>query len=354
MISLATTQFHRGLTVVRRIYFARMIVLSLGFICGGAVLYQLHVALHVWVLAVIHCVLWPHIAYQIESRAQQPNRIAMYTLLLDNIFVGAWVPVFQFNLLPSVTIMAMTAMSNVGIGGLRLLLRGTAAQAVGIGIGVLLAGFHWQPVSTHFNVLASLPIIVLYPIAIGALTYQLSMRLSLQRDRLEHVSKHDGLSGLLNRMHWESLVAEEFSRGQRQRTSAAIILADIDYFKAVNDSGGHAAGDEVIRQFADLLRANVREIDRAARYGGEEFAILLPDTTLAEAIDAAERLRTILENHPLGDVRVTASYGVAVLTEEFADFSAWVQCADAALYRAKAAGRNRVIAYDSIVRTHNT
>jgi diguanylate cyclase (GGDEF)-like protein len=169
--------------------------------------------------------------------------------------------------------------------------------------------------------------------------------LSQQRDKLDFLSKHDGLSGLFNRMHWESLVADEFARGQRQRTPAAIILIDIDYFKSINDRGGHAAGDEVIRRFADLVRDNVREIDRAARYGGEEFGVLLPSTTLPEAIDAAERLRAILEYRPLAGMRVTASFGVAELRADFIDFHKWVECADAALYRAKAAGRNRVVAY---------
>ncbi len=337
-----------GITLIRRIYLARLIVVVLGFASVGSVLYELQAPLQFWCLAVFQSFIWPHIAYQLEIRSPKPARAAMHTLLVDNVLVGFWIPVLHFNLLPCAAIASMTSMSNVGVGGPRLLWRGAAAHGAGASIAILLVGFHWQPLSSLLNVIATVPLIVLYPIAIGSLTYQLAKRLSQERDKLDHLSKHDGLSGLLNRTYWESLVAEEFARGQRQHTPAAIILADIDFFKAINDCGGHAAGDAVIRQFADLLRANVREIDRAARYGGEEFAVLLPNTALPAAIDAAERLRSVLERDLLGGVRVTASFGVAELHVEFRDHSTWVRCADAALYRAKAEGRNRVNAYSVV------
>jgi diguanylate cyclase len=345
MASVTTAPPRRGITLIRRIYIARIIVLVFGFISVASVLYQFHTPLPYWCLAAFQSFIWPHIAYQFEVRAAKPGRAAKRTLLFDNLLVGFWMPVIHFNLLPCATVAAMTSMSNAGLGGPQMLWRGAAAHAIGAALGILLVGFHWEPMSSLLNVLATIPLIVFYPVAVGALTYQLAMRLSQQRDKLDFLSKHDGLSGLFNRMHWESLVADEFARGQRQRTPAAIILIDIDYFKSINDRGGHAAGDEVIRRFADLVRDNVREIDRAARYGGEEFGVLLPSTTLPEAIDAAERLRAILEYRPLAGMRVTASFGVAELRADFIDFHKWVECADAALYRAKAAGRNRVVAY---------
>lgn len=345
MSSVSAAQPRRGLALIRRIYLARVIVLMLGFASVGSVLYELHVVGPVWGLLLFHCLLWPHIAYQLELRSSQRRRTSTFTLLIDNVLVGFWMPMMHFNLVPCAAVASMNSMSNVGIGGLKLLWRGALAHALGAVVGIWLIGFHWEPTSSLNNIMATIPLIVFYPIAIGGLTYQLSRRLSQQRDKLDHLSKHDGLSGLLNRMHWESLVAEEFARGQRQRTPAAIILADIDYFKSINDRGGHAAGDEVIRKFADLMRANVREIDRAARYGGEEFAVLMPTTTLSEAIDAAERLRAILAYNPLGDMRVTASFGVAELSAEFVNHNGWIEGVDAALYRAKAAGRNCVVAY---------
>lgn len=346
MSSVNAAQPRRGLTLIRRIYLARIIVLALGFITVGSVLYELHTPPQWWCLSLFQCFIWPHIAYRIEARSQHRRRTAMYTLMVDNVLVGLWMPVMHFNILPCAAVAAMTSMSNAGIGGAKLLWRGAMAHAIGAAIGISLVGMHWEPASSLLNIFATVPLITFYPVAIGVLTYQLSKRLSQQRDKLDHLSKHDGLSGLLNRMHWESLVAEEFARGLRQRTPAAIILADIDYFKSINDRGGHAAGDDVIRKFADLMRANVREIDRAARYGGEEFAVLMPNTTLSEAIDAAERLRAILAYQPLGGMRVTASFGVAELSAEFTDHNRWIECVDTALYRAKAAGRNCVTPYE--------
>lgn len=347
MVLTTAAQPRRGLTLIRRIYLARAIVLALGFISVGSVLFELKASPVFWWVAVFQCFIWPHIAFRIEARALNRRRMAFVTLLVDNLMVGVWMPFTYFNLLPCTAIASMTSMSNAGIGGFRLLQRGALMHAVGTAIGIAIVGFHWQPHSSLLVIWATVPLIVLYPAAIGMLTYQLAKRLSQQRDELDHLSKHDGLSGLLNRMHWERLVAEEFARGLRQRTPAAIILADIDYFKSINDRGGHAAGDEVIRKFADLMRANVREIDRAARYGGEEFAVLMPSTTLAEAVDAAERLRAILAYQPLGGMRVTASFGVAELSSDFGDHNRWIECVDTALYRAKAAGRNCVVAYTS-------
>jgi diguanylate cyclase len=245
-----------------------------------------------------------------------------------------------------VVIIAMMAMSSVGIGDIKLLLRGAMAQLLGIGAGILIFGWHWAPLSTQFNVIATLPIIVFYPLAIGAVTFRLATRLSQQKKAIEDLSHHDGLSGLLNRVYWEEQVQREFIRGQRLHVPASIVMIDIDHFKQVNDRDGHAAGDGAIRRFAELLRINLRTIDRAGRYGGEEFSILLPDTPLPQAIEAAERLRLMLHRYPLSEQGViTASFGVAELQESFADHGVWLQCADAALYAAKRQGRDCVIAH---------
>lgn len=340
------TQSRRGLSVVRRIHIARTIVLGLGFIGVGTVFRQLGTPWPVWCALLLHGFIWPHLAHALALRAPKPFKMEMRTLLFDGLMVGLWVPLMHFNTLPSAVIIAMTAMSHIGIGGARLLVRGTLAQLLGIAIGTLLYGFHFEPVSTQLNVLSCLPIIMLYPVAIGALTYHLALRLTQQRNALDQLSKRDGLSGLFNRMHWETLVQTEFARCRRHGSMAAIVMLDIDLFKAVNDLGGHAAGDEVIRRLAAQLRANLREIDSAARYGGEEFALLLPDTSLVRAMEVAERLRNLLHQQPLSAMAtVTASFGVAELHGEFADHTIWLQCADAALYRAKRQGRDQVAAY---------
>jgi len=143
-------------------------------------------------------------------------------------------------------------------------------------------------------------------------------------------------------------VCDEFNRGQRLHTPAALIMIDIDHFKLINDRDGHAAGDQVIRRFAELLQINLREIDRAGRYGGEEFSVLLPDTVLPLAVEVAERLRAMLHKQPLSDHGVvTASFGVAALQDDFSDHGVWLRSADAALYAAKRQGRDCVVAHMS-------
>ncbi|MDR7085779.1 diguanylate cyclase (GGDEF)-like protein [Aeromicrobium panaciterrae] len=148
---------------------------------------------------------------------------------------------------------------------------------------------------------------------------------------------HDGLTGLLNRSEFLRLAAAEL-----HETSAALILADLDHFKAVNDTYGHPAGDRALRAFADACSGTVRTSDLVGRYGGEEFIVLLPNTHLdrAEAITAqiSEQLRLAEAGFPMP----TASYGITIARPGI-DLETSIATADAALYLAKQQGRNRAV-----------
>jgi diguanylate cyclase (GGDEF)-like protein len=161
----------------------------------------------------------------------------------------------------------------------------------------------------------------------------------------------DGLTELANRREFEESLANEISRAERFGGSLALILADLDNFKQVNDRFGHQAGDEVLKAFADILRETVRDIDVAARYGGEEFAVLLPQTDVDGAERLAERLRGAVETSPLAEAQgrpvvVTSSFGVAAFPEAGTPASLF-GAADEALYRAKRAGKNCVVCADT-------
>jgi diguanylate cyclase (GGDEF)-like protein len=164
---------------------------------------------------------------------------------------------------------------------------------------------------------------------------------------VERQAVTDGLTELANRRQFEQALAGEISRAERFGGTLALILADLDNFKQVNDRYGHQAGDEVLRRFADVLRETVRDVDLPARYGGEEFAVLLPQTDIEGAERLAERLRQAVAERPMTTrpgslVAVTASFGVASFPEA-ATPAALFAAADEALYRAKAAGKNRVV-----------
>jgi diguanylate cyclase (GGDEF)-like protein len=164
---------------------------------------------------------------------------------------------------------------------------------------------------------------------------------------VERQASTDGLTELPNRRHFEESLEGEISRAERFGGGLALVLADLDDFKQVNDRYGHQAGDEVLRAFADVLRETVREIDLPARYGGEEFAVLLPQTDPRGAEQLAERLRTSLAARrlttgPEGIVAVTASFGVASFPEAPTS-AALFAAADEALYRAKRRGKNCVV-----------
>jgi two-component system cell cycle response regulator len=161
----------------------------------------------------------------------------------------------------------------------------------------------------------------------------------------------DGLTGLHNRRYLDSHLQKLFDRAVARNRPLSLMIADIDRFKVINDTYGHAGGDDVLQQFAQRLRKNVRGIDLACRYGGEEFVVIMPDTNPALARSVAERIRDEIESEPFlvsGGARainVTASAGVATLGKGITNVSDLLKEADKALYEAKATGRNRVVAH---------
>lgn len=183
-------------------------------------------------------------------------------------------------------------------------------------------------------------------LAIGELHASLVQNESA-RLALETLANRDGLTGLMNRRYFLPQAETELQRAQRYRRPVCVAMADLDFFKKLNDSYGHAAGDAVLRAFSTLVQETLRQSDLICRYGGEEFAFVFPESTLAEATRLAERLRERCADYDirLPDqqlIRVTVSIGVAEAGE--GDIDAALHQADEALYKAKDLGRNRVVA----------
>lgn len=169
--------------------------------------------------------------------------------------------------------------------------------------------------------------------------------IKLAEEAIRILANTDALTGLANRRHFLEIAEEEFARAQRYNTPLAVLMADLDFFKAINDRYGHAGGDTVLRHFAITLSSLLRDSDSAGRVGGEEFAVLLPHTALDGAQAFAERLMECIATTPPDIDGTLAPYTLSIGISEFGpcskDFSALLRCADDALYRAKHNGRNR-------------
>ncbi len=166
--------------------------------------------------------------------------------------------------------------------------------------------------------------------------------------RLELLSITDGLTKLHNHRYFQDELARAFEESQRYQRPLSLAMIDIDFFKKVNDTYGHAVGDDVLKRSAALYRSSVRSTDLVARYGGEEFAVMMPETTLQDGMAFAEKIRQLIEAAPMdtqaGPLQATVSIGVAsVPLSRIHSAKELIIAADKALYRAKRGGRNRVL-----------
>ncbi len=173
-------------------------------------------------------------------------------------------------------------------------------------------------------------------------------------EQVKALSYTDGMTGLHNYRFFTLRLREELARSRRNETNLSLLILDVDYFKNYNDTLGHPAGDEVLRQISAILRHTVRDNDIVARYGGEEFAVILPATDRGGALALAERIRASVENHhfPQQEIQphgtLTISIGIATYPGDAVVFEDLINTADRAMYFAKKKGRNQVILFDEL------
>jgi two-component system cell cycle response regulator len=165
--------------------------------------------------------------------------------------------------------------------------------------------------------------------------------------RLELLSITDGLTKLYNHRHFQDEIARAYEESHRYERPLSLAIIDIDFFKKVNDTHGHAVGDEVLKGLGRIFHESIRSADLVARYGGEEFAVMMPETDLDDAVVFAEKIRDMVERTPMptqaGDVYATVSVGVATVPHsKLRSARELIVAADKALYRAKRNGRNQV------------
>lgn len=222
-------------------------------------------------------------------------------------------------------------------------------QALGAALGLIGATYACVLVviGTPLDLMLTRWVVVVSAVCGTAITIS-ALRRSVDRlvARLRETSRTDQLTGILNRRGFEEAFAAELARVRRTAAPLAIAVGDIDHFKSINDRFGHGAGDAALAAVAGRLRECCRTTDVLARIGGEEFALVMPQTTLAEALPLAERLRrAVAEVRDPGGAALTISFGIAeCAAPEDADPERLLRAADRALYAAKDAGRDRVLA----------
>ncbi len=179
---------------------------------------------------------------------------------------------------------------------------------------------------------------------------KLAVSFNSMADKLEEIATRDGLTNLLNKKAILQILDSELARATRNDSTLGLMMLDLDYFKRINDTYGHQAGDAVLVTATELIDKYVRGIDYVGRYGGEEIVIVLPDTSETESVEIAERIRRSLASTPLAVsdkkfVNVTVSIGIAMFPTDGVNESTLLSNADQAMYHAKGAGRNRVVRY---------
>lgn len=217
------------------------------------------------------------------------------------------------------------------------------ARALGVGAGFAALLMIAVTLGVDAGAVVDEPDLLLTPLA---LLFGIScLSLALMRSDVHHRSAAviDPLTGMLNRAALATRTSELAQQAEIVQRPVGLVVGDLDHFKSVNDTHGHATGDAVLQEVAYRLRKRLRAFDLAYRLGGEEFLVVIPGASTLQAADIADELRTAIEGAPIVGLTITMSFGVAASEPGTFDFETVFASADAALYAAKAQGRNRVV-----------
>ncbi len=333
----------------RRIHRLRTLGMGLAALPTGMVLLENQAGPGAWAFLLFTTVVWPQLALWLALRHPEPFRGEIRNLLVDSILAGMWVPLMAFNLLPSVLLVTLTTVDKISTGIDRLWywsLPLMAAGAVAVGAAT---GFEMQPMTSMAVMVACLPMLMIHSIAVSQASYHLVRKVKRQNRQLDELSRRDTLTALDSRRYWQEQAALLLDQCAATGEPATLLMIDIDHFKAINDRHGHAAGDDVLRATAEVIRHSIRQQDAAGRLGGDEFAVLLRGTDVAAAGIVAQRIREgvqALNVQSAPGLQPTVSLGLAKATAT--GLRTWLEAADRALCQAKSRGRNQMAVDDGL------
>lgn len=350
----------------------------MGFVILGSHLLDRHASPLLWTLLALQFLVYPHLIHPYAVRSANPSRAGLHNFLLDALLLGLWSAGLGYPLWISFTLFACNIVSVMLYHGVRGTLLAVALFILPGLAWLLLAGKTPDPHTSGLTTALSIIGLSVFLLMVTRMTFQRALKLRDTREALRHSEQalqaaheelqgrfdeiqalqtrlseqanRDPLTGLYNRRYLDTTLERELARCQREGQPLTLMLIDLDHFKRINDTWGHQAGDEVLRQLADMLESHARLADVACRYGGEEFLLLLPNMPLEIAVARAEQWRIAFANATVafGEFRMqaTLSIGIATYPGHGTTAQLLIHNADRALYRAKAEGRNRVVVYD--------
>ncbi|EON13273.1 sensor domain-containing diguanylate cyclase [Pandoraea sp. SD6-2] len=303
-----------------------------------------HLAYGVWAL---NAFLWPAFAHALAMSAVDPVVAERRNLLCDSAFGGGWVVAMHFSGVPSAVLISVLLMHNASAGGYRLLRDGILSMMAGGVLAGIFLGFVFRTEIEFPELLASLPLLLIYPTLVGLASFRLAKRLSKSERALRRISDQDDLTSLLNRRSWMRALTNCYADKRTGRSgTASIALIDIDGFKEINDLHGHLQGDSLIRILSDVLSRELGRHDVIGRYGGDEFCVLFDGQAAEKARKKLERVCAVFAGATRGldtSGSVTLSVGVANFDGDLVSPTAWLALADGALYSAKRSGKDCVV-----------
>lgn len=317
---------------------------------------------------------YPHAAYMTAKYANNPLTIEIRTMVLDALSFGVWAAVLEFPLWITFSLWICAVMGLSAFRGLQGAWLASAAMLAGSLLVVGWNGAHFSPQTDVLVTLICMASLALYlflfsldanrrAVVLRAIRHKLMQSETALQQQLHEVQSLqslltqqvncDPLTGLYNRRYLTETMGRELARCMREEQPLSVLMIDIDHFKLVNDTYGHQAGDEVLKQLGAILVHEVRGSDLACRYGGEEFLVLFPNMSLSAAQVRAEKYREKVEAARFGleesEISMRLSIGVAGFPGHATTPEGLIQAADRALYEAKRLGRNRVVVHASLV-----
>lgn len=320
-----------------------------------------------WVALVLQFLVYPHVVYWRACRASEPQVAELNHMRLDAFCFGIWSAALGFPLWIAFLLAIGPAINLAAFEGRGGMARAAALHGLGMLVVWPVAGLRFAPDTSVVVALLCIFCLSFYLMLFGLSAYQRAATLQRVREQLRHNEKalqaqldeirllqtqlkeevdRDHLTGLYNRRYLAATIDREFARCARDGMPLTLMMLDIDHFKQINDHHGHPFGDTVLVAVAQVLGGALRAGDIACRYGGEEFVLVLPNMPLDAGKERAEAIRQRVSALALSSgtqaVPVRISVGVAEAPQDATDAESLIRQADAALYRAKARGRDRV------------